>query len=312
MTSFLTRLLGADAPPNVALTSAELHFRGLMPWWLALLLLAALTAGVIYLYLLERGPFGPIRRALMIALRIALLGLLLFFLARPMLLAEFAGLRDRPIVVLLDNSQSMTQQDRRLTDADRWRVALANNLLPLSAKIDDAKSIARLPESTPIDPARAELVRSVLQHPELKLLDGIQKRGPLRLFVFGQRLRGVEDDAGSAAARLLASFKCNEARTSLADAIQEALDRKDGDMPGAILVITDGQDNASKFTLVEAAKECARQQAPLHIWGVGTAEGGSLKLKELGAPDTIFVDDTIYVPFRWRAQGFKKGVLEVV
>ena len=54
--NFLAKLLAVDAPANTALTSAELHFRGLVPWWLALLLLAALTAGVIYLYLLERGP----------------------------------------------------------------------------------------------------------------------------------------------------------------------------------------------------------------------------------------------------------------
>ncbi len=50
---------------------------------------------------------------------------------------------------------------------------------------------------------------------------------------------------------------------------------------------------------------------PLYIYGVGTAEGGSLQLKEVGAPDTIFVEDNISVPLRWRAQGFKKGTLAV-
>src|SRR5207247_4058412 len=86
----------------------------------------------------------------------------------------------------------------------------------------------------------------------------------------------------------------------------------DGDTPAAIIVITDGQDNASKYTLHEAAEECARLRVPLHVWGVGTAEGGSLQLKEIGVPDTIFVDDTIFVPIRWRAQGFKKGKVEIV
>ncbi len=322
--NFLTKLLAVDAPANTALTSAELHFRGLMPWWLAVLLLLALAVGVFYLYRMERGPFGPVRRAVMIALRVALLALLLVFLARPMLLAEFAGKRNRPVVVLLDNSQSMMQQDRRLTDADRFRVALAHNLVPLGTKIDDEKSLTNLPAATPKDPARAELVRWALEHPQWKLLDGLQKHGPLRPYVFGQRLRGTQDDGGApppspplqggegGVARLLTSFKADEAKTSLADAIHEVLQRKDGDAPTAIVVITDGQDNASKFTLPEAAEECARQQVPLHVWGVGTAEGGSLKLKELGSPETIFVDDTIYVPVRWRAQGFKKGTVEIV
>jgi len=312
--NFLAKLLAVDAPANTTLTSAELHFRGLVPWWVAVLLLLALAAGVYYLYRLERGAFGPLRRAFMIGLRVALLALLLFLLARPMLLAEFEGMRSRDVVLLLDNTQSMTQQDRRLTEADNFRVALAKNLLPLTTKIDDEKSLANLPAETPKDPARAELVRWMLQHPDLKFLEGLQKRGPVRPYLFGAGLHGAQEDvgAGSPVARLLASFKADKAKTGLADSIHEVLQRKDGDAPAAIVVITDGQDNASKFTLAEAAEECARQQVPLHVWGVGSAEAGSLRLKELGAPDTIFVDDTIFVPIRWRAQGFKKGTVEIV
>src|SRR6476620_970005 len=115
--NFLAKLLAADAPTNTALTSAELSFRGLVPWWLALLLVLALAAASFYLYRLERGTFGPWRRAVMVGLRVALLALLLFFLARPVLLAEFEGQRPRGVVLLLDNSLSMTQQDRRLTEA---------------------------------------------------------------------------------------------------------------------------------------------------------------------------------------------------
>lgn len=314
MMNFLAKLLAVDAPANTALTSAELHFRGLVPWWIAVLLLVALAAGVFYLYRLERGAFGAVRRAVMIGLRVVLLALLLFLLARPMLLAEFAGLRSRDVVLLLDNSQSMLQQDRRLTEPDTFRVALAKNLAPLATNIGDEKSLANLPPDTPKDPARAELVRWMLQHPELRLVDNLQKRGPVRPYLFGPRLRGTQEEvaAGSPLARLLVSFKADEAKTGLADSIHEVLQRRDSDAPTAIVVITDGQDNASKFTLQEAAEECARQQVPLHVWGVGTAEGGSLRLKEVGAPDTIFVDDTIFVPIRWRAQGFKKGIVEIV
>jgi uncharacterized membrane protein len=89
------------------------------------------------------------------------------------------------------------------------------------------------------------------------------------------------------------------------------LQAKDADPPAAIVAITDGQDNASKFTLVEAAQACKDAGIPLHVYGVGTAEGGSLQLKEVGAPDTLFVDDLVSVPLRWRAQGFKAGNVEV-
>src|SRR5437773_9386687 len=86
--NFLAKLLAADVPANTALTSAELHFRGLVPWWVAVPLLLMLAAGATLLYRLERGSFGPARRVVMIGLRVALLALLLFLLARPMLRSE--------------------------------------------------------------------------------------------------------------------------------------------------------------------------------------------------------------------------------
>ncbi len=311
--TFLAKLLGIDAPANTALTSADLHFRGLLPWWLALLVFLALTVGVVFLYRSERGAFGTARRIVLIGLRVLLFALVLFLLARPMLLAEFEGKRPSGVVLLLDNSQSMMQQDRRLTEADKFRVALAKNLIPLGAKIGDETSLANLPPETPKDPPRAELVRWLFDHPELKLVQGLEKHGPLRPYLFGAKVHGPDEGgAGRVPQRLLTSFTATEPKTALADAIHEALQRKDGDKPAAIVVITDGQDNGSKFTLQEAGDECARQQVPIHVWGVGSTEAGTLKLKELGVPESIFVDDTISVPIRWRAQGFKKETVEVV
>jgi hypothetical protein len=161
---------------------------------------------------------------------------------------------------------------------------------------------------------RAELVRSVLNHAELKLLEGLQKHGPVRPYLFGRRVHGGEDASTKrrpGADRILAGFQADEARTALADAIQEILQRKDGDLPAAIVVMTDGLDNASKFTLEEAARECARLAVPLHIYGVGSSEAGNLQLKEVALPETIFFDDILAIPVRWRAQGFKKGTVEI-
>ncbi|MCS7046177.1 MAG: VWA domain-containing protein [Gemmataceae bacterium] len=312
----LTKLLGVEVPPGTALSTAELHFRGLLPWWLALVVLVGLGAVVGYMYRQERGEFGPVRRSVMIGLRIVLLAMVLFFLARPLLLAEFTGQRRSGVVVLLDNSQSMSQRDRRVREVDQLRVALAKDLLPPTTKItgDDPAALPPVPAETPKDPSRAELVRWVLANPKLKLAEGLANHGPLRPYLVGQRLRGTLDEAGPGAPleRLLASFRADEAKTALADAIYEVLQRKDGDTPAAIVVISDGQDNASKYTLAEAGAEAARLGVPLHLWGVGSSDAASLAIKEVAAPDTLFVDDTITVPIRWRALGFQQGTIEVV
>ena len=41
------------------------------------------------------------------------------------------------------------------------------------------------------NPSRADLVRAVLANPSLALLDQLQTKGPLRTYLFGNRLRSV-------------------------------------------------------------------------------------------------------------------------
>ncbi|MBI3410458.1 MAG: hypothetical protein HY040_19135 [Planctomycetes bacterium] len=315
MSDWLIQLLGIEAPENTRLRSAELAFRGPMPWWLAVLALVIVGSMIFWLYRLEKGTMGRPRRAFMALVRVALLALLLLLLFRPTLLAEFEGQRQRGVVLLVDNSQSLMQQDRRLIEADKMRVAIAKGLVPITTRPIDVKTVAVIPSETPIDPARADMVRWILGNRDLKLLESLEKRGPVRPMLFGYAVRGVGDEGAkektSLTDRLLTSFRADEASTRLADAVIDILQRKDGDLPTAIVVITDGQDNASKYTVQEAADECARLKVPLYVYGVGTAEGGSLAIKEIGVPDTIFVEDTLTVPLRWRLRGFKKGRLEV-
>src|SRR4051812_1262923 len=185
----LMQWLGIEAPENASLIHAELAFRGLLPAWLAVVLLIALGALTISLYLGERGKFGWFRRFVLAGLRIALFGLVLFLLARPLLLTEFEGQRNRGVVYLVDNSQSMTQKDRRVAEADKARVAVAYNLLPP----DVVGGTAALPEGTPKDPSRLEVLRKVLEHPKMNLLEGSKNVGPLRLFTFGNRVRGLQE-----------------------------------------------------------------------------------------------------------------------
>ncbi len=310
---WLIKLLGPEVPENTTLQSAELTLRGPLPGWLAMLLLLGVIVWVVYLYRLEKGTMGWLRRILMTCLRVSLLTLLLFLLFRPILLTEFEGQRSRNIIFLLDNSLSMKQHDRRITVPDKFRVALAKGLVPWDKPLPTIQSQNAVPEQTPADPSRADLVRWVLQESKLRLLPGLEQHGPVNPYMFGYGLRGTQEEGGknkTMAERLLLSFNADENRTNLADAVIEILQRKDGALPAAMVILTDGQDNASKYSLNEAAVECARLKVPLYIYGVGTAEGGSLQLKEVGVPETIFVEDTITIPLRWRAQGFKKGNLE--
>ncbi|MSQ96703.1 MAG: hypothetical protein EXR98_19415 [Gemmataceae bacterium] len=310
--NLITRILAVDVPANTKLDSFDFSFRGMSFGWLILLLIVILAGFFMVgaFYVLEKGTLGWIRRVFLIGLRCALLVLLLFLILRPILLAEFIGERPRGVVLLIDNTQSMQQRDRRLTDGDKARVAITLGKLPLQTTL--AEKMSNLPSEASANPKRTELVSNVFKHPELKLLTNLQKFGALRPHVFGVDVQGADEDPKkSIADNILASIKADDTRTALADSIVKLVQSKDSDPPSAIVVVTDGQDNASKFTLQEAALECLRSKVPLHIYGVGSSEGGQLQLKEVGAPDTLFVDDTVSIPLRWRAQGFKKGEVEI-
>jgi uncharacterized membrane protein len=204
----------------------------------------------------------------------------------------------------------MKQRDRRLSLDDKGRVAIALGKAPPATPLSGASQISDLPR----DPERMELVKGVLTNPDLKLFSTLQQTGPLRTYYFGQDIRLAGDDDGSKkdlVERIVAGFQADEAQTRLADGIMKLLQAKDPELPAAIVVITDGQDNASKFTLQEAALECQQRKIPLHIYGVGSAEGMQLQLKEFAAPEFLFIKDTVSIPLRWRAKGFKDGELEV-
>ena len=304
----LIRLLSVDVPSGTKLQSAELHFRGLIPWWAGVGLLVLLGAIVVYFYLKERAKLSVPTRLALAALRIGLFAILLFLLCRPLLLAEFEGQRSRGVVFLLDNSQSMLQQDRRLAADDKARVAIALGKVPPATKLP----IAKLPD-LPKDPSRAALVKGVLQNQDLRLLAGLREVGPLRTYLFGSGVRGLQEEGerDDPVQRLSLNFKANETKTALADAIHEVLQKKDGDLPAAIVVVTDGRDNSSKYELAEAAEEASRLGVPLHVYGVGAGDSGSLQIKEVGAPSALFAEDTAQVPIIWRSQGLTKGTLEI-
>jgi hypothetical protein len=310
---WLQRLHLIDAPAGTSLRSAELSLRGLLPWWAAALVLLASAAGVYFLYARESARLGRGRRLLLVALRLALIALVLALLQRPVLQAEFAGERARGVVLLIDNSQSMTQQDRRVSDADRLRAAIARGLVPPGTSVKDSGLLGQLPADSLADPARAELVRAALANGQMRLLPALEGRGPLTVFLFDRHLLSpAEGEAG----RAVQELKADGAQTALADAVNEVLVRAGPEPPAALVVVTDGRDNASKLTLDEAARACRDRGVPLHVWGVGSAEAGVLEFKDVLVPRTVFVDekpdvkdDPLEVPVRFRCRGFKQGTV---
>lgn len=287
---WLERLRLIDTPDGTTLRAADLTFRGGFPWWVAVVAVLLAAGAALYLYANENAKLGWVRRVLLAILRTALISLVLLLLLRPVLLAEFDGSRPRPVVLLVDGSQSMGQVDRRVSERDRDRLALARG------------------EESTKDVARLDLVREAFANKKLDLFDRLRGVGPLQVNRFDRRLVAIEGDDP------LRTLQADGAQTALADAVHEVLTRFAAELPAAIVVATDGRDNGSKRTLDEVARACGEKGVPLHVYGVGSTEGGILQLKEVKAPVAVFVDekpevedDPVEVSIRFRARGFAKG-----
>src|SRR5690349_21620099 len=111
LNGLLAKLLAVDVPKDATVEAVELGFRGALPLLIVVPLFVLLVAAVVALYRSERGTIGPVRRTAAVLLRASLLALLLLLLMRPVLTLVLTREKPRGVVVILDNSQSMKQQD---------------------------------------------------------------------------------------------------------------------------------------------------------------------------------------------------------
>src|SRR4029077_19018982 len=102
-----------------------MHFAYPLPWWLAILLAAAIGAVAFAEYRPPLSALTRSRRGVLVGLRVLALAALVLFLFRPIVILPPAGSRDAIVPVLVDVSGSM-----RLADADgQTRAARASTLL---------------------------------------------------------------------------------------------------------------------------------------------------------------------------------------
>lgn len=288
---------------------AELTYRGWFPWWLAMLLGAAAVGAAGVFYAREAGRSAVLPRVLMAGVRMAILVAVAFLLLRPVWVVDDRGERRRPVAVLVDVSQSMDSADPRPSTADQWRVALAFNLVEPGRAALDAPVTAAMSGSLPDRPKRVEVARQSLISPKFNLLSRLgANAGPVEAATFGSQRTGRD----ALDPKWLASLAATEPRTALVDTAMELLARDRNDMPAAIVVVTDGRENASSKSLDDLAREAARHKVPVYVYGVGSSSYGQLQLRDVATPETLFVNDVVAVPVRYRVRGVPEGKVEIV
>lgn len=304
---------------------ANIQRRGWFPLWLAITVAVLGVAVVAVLYAKEAGRLGATARSIMALVRVSIVLLVAFLLLRPVWVSEDKGERARPVVVLLDISQSMAQNDPRPDPADQGRAAIAYGLVEPD-KLPNLSQLAALNDPRLARPRRIDVARAALTNGQIDLFRRLATRsGPLEVFTFGTHRTGYSWLASD----WIESVKADEPKTALVESAFELFNRDDADVPAAIVVITDGRENAGPRSLDDLERECARRRIPIYVYGVGSSSFGQLNAafgavpadsssagSPVGAavdvPSTLFVDDQASIPVRYTVKGIARGTATVV
>jgi uncharacterized membrane protein len=279
---------------------ASLTFRSWLPWWAGLLLFVLAAAGCVALYLIESKRVKLGWRLVLAALRVAIVGLVLFLALRPAWLNETRGDRAKPVALLVDASQSMAADDPRPTTPDRWRAAVAFDKVPPNQPVPDMPSSDSIPAGTPDRPTRLDIARAALTNRRLDLVKRLAKTGPVEAAAFGVTRDGLDPNEPD----WLSALQPTRPRTDIAGTVLDLLKRDENQQPAAVVLVTDGRHNTDTTSLPDLAAECRRLGIPVHVYGVGSSSFGHLQIREVLTQDALFVDDTAVVPVRYRSKGF--------
>ena len=321
MMDYLLRLAGIDASqiPDDAQVSWTLV--GAPRSWHGFVYLAVVAAvgyGVVWLY--RSDSRGLTRRARMwlLGLRLATLSLLALILLAPALsLTRIRSIQPQ-LLVLIDQSQSMSIADRNGSSdqefADR----------PAAAVDADVATLREAPLS------RFELIQKSLAKDRGRIWRDWQSRGQLKWFLFAHRLQPMSlvDDGDSQTSSpqdaLAPSPLQSDLPAGLADArplghgtliaqsIREAI-RSVGPAPVAgIVLISDGQNTAPRDEPAAAAAAAALRQAPIFTVGVGDPRPPrNLRIASLYVEEQVWRNDPFELQANLINQGFGGASVEV-
>jgi uncharacterized membrane protein len=305
VTWFLGFLSFAAAATMLLGDVGPLVIRSWFPGWLGLVCCAAVIGISFVMYFTESMKIDRGRRILLGALRAVTLCGIVFMLCKPVWVRDVKNERSRPVVILADNSGSMLLEDPRPALEDKVRWAIANDKLEPKHGLAAPASPDIL---TPERPTRSQVMKAVFTNQRLELVKKLREKGPVQPFLFGSRLRGFADTPEITWANSLSS---EDAKSQITDTLAELFTRDENDLPAAIIIATDGRDNGSTAQWDDVALEAARLNIPIHVYGIGGSTAAFLQLKDAAIQDTLFIKDTVSVPFRWRAQGIKDGDVEL-
>jgi uncharacterized membrane protein len=308
--SAINWLLGIERGEIAQGTGVRLKFANPWPTWVILLVAVAAIWLIAFLYSREKGTASRPRKVALAALRCLLVGLMMLVLFKPILAVDKSELQEAYVVVLLDDSLSMSMRDRYADPQVRLALARAAGVVGPNARELSPSDEARLDGQT-----RADLVNRVLASPSLDFLRQLGRECKLRIALFSNDLRDVDASgwqrAGSAAG-LPPLVKPTGDRTLLGAALRSVADGLRGHRIAAAIVVSDGRTQDADPAAVDTARRLGAihgEPFPVFTVGVGaTDESKDIEVIKVLAPTTAKKDDAVTFNAVVASKGFEGEV----
>jgi hypothetical protein len=285
---FWSKLLGIDRVQIPAGAEWSVNWRHMPPAWvLGLVIVPAILGLVALLYRAERKDVGIAPKAVMTVFRALALMLIAVLLMGPVLTVETIKSRKAYLIVLLDESRSMQKVDLLQTDADREAISRVTG-------VTGQKEVSQL--------SRVDLVKKVLENPNLKILDELEEKLNVAYFTFSST--ASQKDSRKHLLEEYSKDSCIGTETAIGDAIKSALNSLKGQFIVGVVVFTDGKNNAGIATK-EIAAQCKARYLPIYAISSGLPRTPrDIAISELEAPDAVLANNELSVKFKVSSFGY--------
>ncbi|MBL9138428.1 MAG: VWA domain-containing protein [Verrucomicrobiales bacterium] len=324
MNDLLLKLLGVRTDGSASVVDWGLEVQPVVGRGWLILVVAALVCVAYLSYRRRDVELTSRRRRWLLGLRWAAMILLVGILLRPGLGLTVEGLVRQSLILLFDQSASMTLRDPRVDPADQSRAALAQGRLPAAGGLGQAPR----PEGGQ-PPSRLELVSAILTNRELALVEQLSRSFdikpvgfagdliPLPLSLAPTNAAGLSmaSDSGKAGSRMTGSamapaLRAQGRQTAPGTALRELAERERGRAMAGVVLFTDGIRNAGGDPRA-AASRLREAGWAVHVVGAGTVAPRDLQLVDLVAPEVVFARDEVSVVARVRSRGLAGQTAQV-
>lgn len=314
MRSLIAWLLNLE-DPSVIGPDAELGFRFNQPveGWVVFVLAAAAIGFTIWIYRRDgRETASPALRLFLGTLRIGLIAIALLMLAEPVLLSSHNQVKPSTVVVLVDNSYSMSLKFPYAEDELRKQVqdALGRNMKVAirdeSGKVLETVSVDKLDLKHFGAISRMQVVCQALRKGAPSFIEELKKKHQeVKLYTFSRELTTANEDNSPLTLDPEKDFGTSGQETRIGDCLRQVIKELRGMPLAGVVVITDGRQNAGEDPVHVASTQFKLQRIP--IFAVSVGDPGEPKDIELSVegPDSILPDDPTEVVAHIRQKGYE-------